>query len=154
MVTIHKELSELAILLFSLQFDITVCFACIQTVSTLVVLHLQLAQPHNPPNNQPITRSPTTLVSDVNSGPAQSEENPVMVHNHGTQMHGGLPVQESGDGEMLYPPPAQVGSNANIMVHDPFPGSANSEDELGGVIIAVQLLVMSVDTTPAIVAEL
>ena len=68
-------------------------------------------------------------------------------------MHGGLPLQESGDGDMPYPPPAQVGSNANIMVQDPFAGSA-SEDELGGVIIAVQYLVMSVDTVPAIVAEL
>ena len=125
----------------------------VQTVSILVVLHSQLAQPHNHPHNQHVSRPPTTPASDVNGGPAQREENPVMVPNHGTHMHGGLPLQESGDGEMLYPQPAQVGSNDNIMVHDPFAGSA-SEDELGGLIIAVQLLVMSVDTVSAIVAEL
>ena len=76
-------------------------------------------------------------------------ENSVMTCQFGTQMHGGLPLQES-DAEMSYPPPAHVGSNTNIMVHDPVAAS----DELGGVIIAVQLLVMSVDTIPAIVAEL
>ncbi len=78
-------------------------------------------------------------------------ENSAMVNKSGTEIHDGIPLQESGDGEMPYPQPAQVDSNANnIMLHDLV---AASEDELDGV-IAVQLLVMPVDIIPAIVAEL
>ncbi len=84
--------------------------------------------------------------SDQVMGPGSvlAGENSAIVNKSGTEMHGGIPLQESGDSEMPYPQPAQVGSNINnIMVHDPV---AASEDELGGMIIAVQLLVMSVDT--------
>jgi hypothetical protein len=73
-------------------------------------------------------------------------ENPAMVHNPGSD--GRPPIQETGDGEILHSQPAQVGSNADNMAYVSS-GAPDLEEELGGVII--EILVMSVETFPAIV---
>lgn len=83
-------------------------------------------------------------------------ENPVIVHDPGIEIHDGPPLQENDDVQSVH-----IGTSPEIMVYDPDAGPA-LEDELGGIIIEeqsdeneqVELLVMLVDTTPAIVAEL
>ncbi|CAB4036754.1 Hypothetical predicted protein [Paramuricea clavata] len=63
------------------------------------------------------------------------------------------PIQETGDDEMVFQQPAQVGLNPNIMAY-----GSGASPKLGGVIIGeidnngqVEVLVMSVETSPAIV---
>ena len=83
-------------------------------------------------------------------------ENPVTAHDPGSDRR--LPIQETGDGQMLYQQqPAQAGLNPNIMAYDS-DADPDLEEELGGIIIGqsdgngqVEILVMSVETSPAIV---
>jgi hypothetical protein len=85
-------------------------------------------------------------------------ENHVVVYDPGRDRR--PPIQETGDGQMLYQQLAQVGSNPNIMAYDSG-ATPDLEEELEGVIIGrsdgnglVEVLVMSVETSPAIVAGL
>ena len=78
-------------------------------------------------------------------------ENPVVVYDPGRDRR--PPIQETGDGQQL----AQVGLNPNIMAYGS-DADPELEEELGGVIIErrdsngqVEILVMSVETSPAIV---
>ena len=85
-------------------------------------------------------------------------ENPVTAHDPGSDRR--PPIQETGDGQMLYQQPAQVGLNPNIMAYDS-DATPDLEEELRGVIIGrsdsngqVEVLVMSAETSTAIVAGL
>ena len=82
-------------------------------------------------------------------------ENPAMVHDPGT--HGRPPIQETLDGEMLYPQPAQIGSDISGYYSV---DALDLEEELEVIDIMddgngqPEILVMSVETSPAIVAGL
>ena len=74
--------------------------------------------------------------------------------NSGNEADGAQGLPESEDAEMAQP--ATVGSNSDIMAHDPDAG-LDLEEELGGMIIAIldysngqmELLVTSIDSPPA-----
>jgi hypothetical protein len=84
-----------------------------------------------------------------------ADENPAVVHEPGT--HGRPPIQEIGDGEMLYPQTAQNGSDISGYYSV---DALDLEDELEVIDIMddgngqPEILVMSVQTSPAIVAGL
>jgi hypothetical protein len=73
---------------------------------------------------------------------AQQAEDSQMTRAVQSGGDGRPPIQETGDGDTQIPQPAQDCSNS----------ASDLEEELGGVIIDV--LVMAVETSPAIVAEL
>jgi hypothetical protein len=82
-------------------------------------------------------------------------ENSAIVHEPGTD--GRLPIQEIGDGEMLYPQLAQIGSNISGYYSV---DALDLEEELEVIDIMddgngqPEILVMSVETSTAIVAGL
>ena len=85
-------------------------------------------------------------------------ENHVVVYDPGRDRR--PPIQETGDGQMLYQQLAQVGLNPNIIAYGS-DADPDLEEELGGMIIGrsdgngqVEILVMSVETSPTIVNEL
>ncbi|CAB4000506.1 Hypothetical predicted protein [Paramuricea clavata] len=86
---------------------------------------------------------------------ALTSENPAIVYEPGTR--GRPPIQETLDSEMLYPQPAQIASDiSGYYSVDAF----DLEEELEVIGIMddgngqLEILVMSVETYPAIVAEL
>jgi hypothetical protein len=74
--------------------------------------------------------------------------------NPGNEADGAQGLPESEDAEMAQP--AHVGSDSDIMAHDPYAG-LDIEEQLGGIIVAeldygngqIELLVMFIDSTPA-----